>query len=252
MSEKQKIFYDKGEWIMQDLIEVQPIKTKVADEYSRGALDITTEVNKLLIDTQEQYERGAYLRKSMKEMIATVDAARKKITQPLDAAKKAVMDLFRPVETCLDNGIHHVDSILVDYTTRKERECFEQEEKLRKQAEAEEVRKKKAFEERAQKAEEAGNMGKAEDLRQKAEEVSIQAPTLAPAIQKIQGLSYREDWSAEVVDLKALVNAVAEGRAPLNFIEANTKVLNQQARATKDSLVVPGVKFKSTKVPVGR
>ena len=237
---------------MNNILEIEPINTKAAEEYRGKALDITKQVSIMTIRTQEHYEQAAGFRASMKKMLTEIETSRKSITKPLDVAKAAVMDLFRPAQTALENGIKHADSLIISYQDQKERERREQEEKLRKQAEAEEKKKKEALEERAKKAEASGKAEKAEELRQKAEEVQVVAPILAPTIQKVEGLSFRENWSAEVIDLMSLVKAVAEGKAPLNFLQANQTVLNSQAKATKDAMQFPGVKFKSEKVPVGR
>ncbi len=236
----------------ETLIEVAPINTRQADEYNAKAVDLTNQAQALTIKNQPDLERAADLRKTVKEMSKTIEEARKRITTPLDAAKKAVMDLFRGPAEKLEIAEKKINSAMITYTTEQERIQREQEEKLRRQAEAEERRKREAFEERARKATEAGKTGKAEELRQKAAEVQVVAPTLAPTVQKVAGLSFRENWSAEVTDLKALVKAVAEGKAPLNFLIPNSTTLNAQARATKDSLPFSGVKFVCEKIPVGR
>lgn len=235
-----------------ETIEVGALNTRAAKDLEGKSFEITSQASKLSIRTQGDYETAAGLRAAMKKMLSEADATRKSITSPLDQAKKAVMDLFRPIETKLDNGIRHVDSLLVDYTDKQEKIRREAEEKLRKEAEEKERKERERLEERAKKAADKGNEEKAEELWQKAAEVQVVAPTLAPTYQKAPGLSYREDWSAEVVDLMALVKAVAAGKAPVNFLTANTTVLNAQARATKNSLSFDGVKFVSRKVPVGR
>lgn len=67
-------------------------------------------------------------------------------------------------------------------------------------------------------------------------------PVILPALDKIAGLSPLETWSAEVSSLLELVKAVAEGRAPLVCLEANTKFLNQQAKSLKGEFSIPGCK----------
>lgn len=234
------------------LIEVAPINTKQANEYNAKALELTTQAKQLTIKSQPDLERAADLRKTIKDMGKNLEEARKKITSPLDVARKAVMDLFRGPAEALASAEITLNKAITTYTSEQERLRLEAEVKLRRQAEAEEKRKREALEERARKAAEAGKAEKAEELLQKAAEVQVVAPTLAPTIQKVAGLSFRENWFAEVVDFMALVKAVAEGKAPMNFIMPNSTVLNSQARATKDSMIVPGVKFFMEKIPVGR
>lgn len=71
---------------------------------------------------------------------------------------------------------------------------------------------------------------------------SPELPVVLPALDRINGLSPLETWSAEVDSLLELVKAVAEGRAPLVSLEANTKFLNQQAKSLKEEFNIPGCK----------
>ena len=264
----------------ETMIEVAPINTKQAGEYSTKALELTTQAKALTIKNQPDLERAADLRKVIKDMGKTLEEARKKITSPLDVAKKAVMDLFRAPAESLEEAEKLINRSIMTYTTEQERLRLEAEAKLRKAAEAEEakIRAEKERQERvwrdkqeaaqkeaerlakAGKAEEAAKAQaeadraaqKAEERREQAAEVQVVAPTLASNVQKVAGLSYRDNWSAEVTDLMTLVRAVAEGKASVNFLLPNSPALNAQARTTRDSMIVPGVKFVCEKIPVGR
>lgn len=237
---------------MLEEIKVDPISTNSVNVYKQDLSVLEKKASDLVIKNQASYDFAAEIRKDLKRCQLTMDEARKNITRPLDAAKKAVMDLFRPVESGLELAIKNVDSKLLSYDAKMELIRKTEEDKLRRQAEAEEARKKSALEERARKAEEKGNALKAEELRTKAEEVRVVAPTLAPMLQKPSGLSYAEYWKGEVVDLKELVKAIAAGRAPITFITINQAVINKQATASRDSLKFPGIRFYSEKRPVGR
>lgn len=67
----------------------------------------------------------------------------------------------------------------------------------------------------------------------------------APEPPKVEGISYQVRWSAEVIDLAALVRAVAAGQAPLKVLKANEVVLNGMASALKEAFVLPGVRAVS-------
>jgi len=67
-------------------------------------------------------------------------------------------------------------------------------------------------------------------------------PTVAPTFTKTKGFSSRENWSAEVTDIKALCRAVADGKTAENLVGANMPALNQMARAMKQAFNVPGVR----------
>jgi hypothetical protein len=49
-------------------------------------------------------------------------------------------------------------------------------------------------------------------------------------------------WRAEVVDLGALVQAVAAGTVPLSALQANQSFLDQEAARDHEALAVPGVR----------
>jgi hypothetical protein len=49
-------------------------------------------------------------------------------------------------------------------------------------------------------------------------------------------------WRAEVVDLMALVQAVASGSVPLSALQANQPFLDQEAARDQQALALPGVR----------
>jgi len=69
---------------------------------------------------------------------------------------------------------------------------------------------------------------------------------------KVEGVSFRDAFHAEVYDLLALVKAVAAGQAPLALLHVNTTALNGLARSLKGALVIPGVKVVSDRVAAVR
>ena len=118
-----------------------------------------------------------------------------------------------------------------------------------------EAEQKAAEEEsRLAEAEELEKAGEHEAAAQVLDEPIVTAPPPAPAASapKVKGVSMRETWSAEVVDLLKLVKAVAAGTVPLAAVQANGKVLNEQARSLKAELRWPGIKVhRGTSVAAG-
>jgi hypothetical protein len=66
------------------------------------------------------------------------------------------------------------------------------------------------------------------------------------------GISYREQWACEVVDLKELCKAIGEGIVSPTLVRPNTAELNSLARGMKKHLNVPGLKAVMAKIPVVR
>ena len=71
---------------------------------------------------------------------------------------------------------------------------------------------------------------------------------MQPETKKPTGISTRVNWKAELVDIKALCKAVADGTWPVNLVAANMPALNQMARAAKNNLNIPGVRAISEQV----
>jgi hypothetical protein len=197
----------------------------------------------MVIKDQTGYEEAAGLLKTIKAMANNAETARKSIVDPINKAKDAVQALFNPITTRLENSERHIKGLMIAYSNEQERIRLENEEKLRKQAQAEEDRKKKALLARADKATAAGNTDKAEDLQQQAQEVYVPAPTLASTVQRPAGISIKKIWKARVIDASLV---------PRAYLMIDEKKLDQQAKATQKSLPVPGVDFYTEDVMASR
>jgi hypothetical protein len=53
----------------------------------------------------------------------------------------------------------------------------------------------------------------------------------------------RKTWKAKVVDPKAVLQGILQGRIPISIVEFNPKWMNEQARATKKAQTVDGIEF---------
>jgi len=61
---------------------------------------------------------------------------------------------------------------------------------------------------------------------------------------------YRDNWKAEVTDIRALMQAIIDGKAPLDLLQPNPTRLNQMARALKGAAMIPGVTVRNEPVPL--
>lgn len=220
-----------------NVIKVEPIRTEEAQEALGFAEVMVKEAADITIKTQEHYEGAAVTLKAVKAKYKEVEGKRKEITKPLDVARKAVMDLFRKPLELLASAEKAIKKPMIDYDTAQERIRKEKEDRLRIAAEKEEKRKKDALEARAKKAEEAGKLEKAEELREKKEDVVVEAQVLAEP-EKPAGVSYKTTWFAVVTDEKLI---------PREYLVPDMKVLNKLASAWKDTKKIPGVEFKKDK-----
>jgi hypothetical protein len=67
-------------------------------------------------------------------------------------------------------------------------------------------------------------------------------PPQSAGQERANGASYRENWKAEVVDLTALVKAVAEGSVPVTCLKPDTAELNRLAKVFKNTRKIEGVR----------
>ena len=269
------------------------IETKGVVEYDATSATTLTQASEaalssakdLVIDSADMYQIAAEELREIKAMQKRVEEQRTKITVPLNAALKAVNDLFRAPAAFLVQAEAAVKKPMVEWTTEQERlaavarrEAEEQARKERErlaaiQREAEEAQRRaaeasrKAHEE-AQRLAAAGDAAAAvaaqqeaqaqaevaEAAQSQAEEAAFTADivTFAPAAEapaKVSGISGRVTYSAHVDDLLALIKAVAAGTAPIQAICADEKFLGAQARAFKRSGdLYPGVSIRAERI----
>jgi hypothetical protein len=128
----------------------------------------------------------------------------------------------------------------------EERERVAAEQK-RLQAEAEEKRLAEAVQ-----AEQRGDTETAERLVSAPVDIApvvskpvFVPPIMAPPAPRVEGVSFRDEWSAEVTDLSALVKAIAGGTVPLTLVKADQVALNGMARSLREAMKIPGVKAVS-------
>jgi hypothetical protein len=145
------------------------------------------------------------------------------------------------------------DKLALDVRAWRRREEERAAEEARKQQEEENRREEERklaeaalLEAEALKHQAQGNTETAEAYKAEAENV-ISSPVDAPQVKAAPvipsgGPRAGSYWSAEVISLKMLCQAVAAGTVPEQAIMANTTFLNNQARALKKALNYPGVR----------
>ncbi len=194
----------------------------------------------LVVTTQPEYEAAGVFIAMLKDYARNLEKDRKSIVDPINQSVKKINARYKPKSDAIDTAIEQVNAKMVAY--------YRAEEKKRLQAEAEAAeaarKEKERLEARAAKAEASGKVEKAAVLAQAAE--MINTNPIAPVTEKQTAQTTMvTTYSARVYDLLSLVEAVAAGKAPLAYIEANMSALNSAARSQKETLNVPGVKAVS-------
>jgi len=132
-----------------------------------------------------------------------------------------------------------------------------EQERIRREAErqAEEAARKAEEEARISLAVEAEAAGASEETTQEilATPIPMTRPVAVPTFQRAEGVSTQQRWKADLVDIKALCRAIADGRASTELVQPNMVALNAMARAMKSTFNVPGVRaVPETSVAVRR
>lgn len=161
---------------------------------------------------------------------------------------KALLKEKADAEAPLADAERIAKAALVTYDTEQERQARIEQQRLQAEARRQEEERRLAD---AVALESAGDVVEAEALIAAPIEVPVIA--VAPTTPKVSGISYRETWGAEVVDLAALVAYVAAHPQFAALLLPNMPALNGQARSLKGQLQIPGVKAVCTRdVAAGR
>lgn len=225
--------------------EVLPIRNDAAaaaERFGEIATKTADEVSALVISTDEQALCADSMLRNIIARSKELDDRRKALTRPLDEAKKGIMDLFRGPLEVLDKAGRSLKVKLAGYQEAKA-------EAARKAAEEERRRIERNAAKRAERLEAKGDAEAADAVRMEAEmEAHAAATTIAEAPAVKTSVSARDNWKAELVDIKALAKAVADGRAPATLLCFSSKDGNAYARATKGTVPVDGVRFYNDRV----
>jgi hypothetical protein len=163
-----------------------------------------------------------------------------------ESARKGLADEQARMEAPLVEAEHILKKSLVEFEADQERRRLEEEQRLQaeaqRQAEAVTLAAAAALETEAVKTGDVAMLQEASDILDQ----PIDAPvvSVARAVPKVQGVTYRDQWKAHpTVNVKQLAAAVAAGTVPTSFLVPDMTAINAFARATKGTQAVPGIRF---------
>ena len=226
----------------ENVVTIDPINVSESELARRDAERLLDNSRSLKIKTAGEYENAAEFLKCIKRTAKSIEDKRKSITRPLDMAKKSIMDLFRKPLCDLSEAEGLVKRGMLAFSQEQERIRREREAQLREQARREEERKRRQLEERAKKAEASGKVEKAEALRERAEEVFVPTPVVAPTVNRVSGIVEKTVWKYRIVDVNKI---------PREYMIPDEKAIANIGRATKGRVTIPGVEFYPEKTLAG-
>jgi hypothetical protein len=234
--------------------------------------------SEILIDSDALLEIAATDLQKVKALHHQVEEQRTAITGPLNQALRSINDLFRGPKNYLEQAERNLKAAILDYTSRRDAQLAQARAKSEQTSSAERqqltaqqtdwlaraeeanhaansaesqahLARRRGQHTAAQEADRAAQNYRADAERAQAEAAALAqtaavitcAPHAAPLMQPA-GISARVTYAAVVTDLPALVQAVAQGRAPAACLQADQRVLTAHARAAKRTgTLYPGV-----------
>ena len=192
----------------------------------------------LVISDEDGLKRATFEMNAYTKRIKELEKARKTITGPLDASKKAVMNLFRPAIDGYTQAAGIIKHAIGRYVTEQERIAAE----ARAKAEAIAAQERLKLEEQAKAAEAAQAPEAAAVIRETAALVTAAPAVTAPA--KVKGMSIKKVWKGQVVDLPAFLKAAAENPALAALVEVKQGALDKFISANGGTVTIPGVEVR--------
>jgi hypothetical protein len=148
-------------------------------------------------------------------------AAEKKLLEPVQWAKQ----IIRRAIAMWDEKQEHL---------RREQEGLAIEAALRQEEELRQAMAKQA-------AELGASQETVEEI--KTTPLPLPRPVVGPTFERARGISTRVTYRAEVVDLRALCRAIADGKVSSEMVMPNQSALNKRASAEKETMNIPGVRI---------
>ena len=228
------------------VLKVPPTLLGPESPYEVGRLELKKKYDDIIvaakkvtaINSAEALENANNLGRMLQAGTKDSEAFFKPIKQQIDAFKAPVLEHEKKFASELDEEKRRLGGLITTYNQEQERIRQEVERAAREAAEA------AAREEALNRAVELDAAGDSE-----AAEAVLEEPIVAPVIiqqqapQRMVGQVGKTTYSCIVTDVKALLKAVAEGKAPMDCFTLDQGYLNKKAALEKEGFILPGCKL---------
>ena len=215
------------------LTDQQSDELKRAEAYLNGAKNfkITDDAN---------YQNAGIMLQKIKEKKKNLDAMRKDVKSPIIAAGKKIEDMFRQPINFLTQAEEKLKTAMIYY-----KEAMDVKHEMHMEVA---INKLEILEQEAQLALKEGDEIGFQRILVEIEE--LKSKTIAAP--KLDGISYRDNWVGEGLDLRRTIVAISEGKAPLSLVKFDDVAINQLAKSTKGSIVYPGINIYNKQILASR
>lgn len=183
------------------------------------------------------YEMAAEHLQAIKALQAEADQTFDPIVQKAYAAHREALSQKKRITDPLNQAESILKRNMGVYAQEQARLRMEEERRLREEAE------RQAAEEREREIEAAETAGASiEEVAVIAEAPLVRRPVVVAQAPRVQGVSSREIWKAEVTNVQALIKYVATRPELANLLAPNMPAINALARSLRSAMNVPGVR----------
>lgn len=218
-------------------------------ELKQEALTITQQAALIKITDQPSYDCATSL------LLEQIVPFRKKWDEYWSPLRKAAWDAHKAVMAKFNQGDE--PAAQAERVVKAEIARWDQaQERIRQEAQrkAQEEAEKAEREARLDAAVVAEQAGASEEQIEEivSAPIAVVAAPVAPTYAKTSGVSVRESWHCNVVNIKQLCAAVAKGQISVEYVQPNTSALNARARADKGTMRIPGCVAVKESIVAGR
>lgn len=224
--------------VAETVVATVPAEPVDEQRLNKEVTDIEFRAEGFVIQNETDYADAGEFGKELKRKSAQVQEFFKPMKDSAYQAHRAICDREKAMLKPLQNAEQIIKKTMASYVQEQERKRREQEEAMRRAAEAERERK-------LAEAAELESAGKTEDAEAAMTEAMVMDDASrysAPAVEKpkVQGVSTSKDWEIESIDAE---------KVPVTLAGVVIRPVDQAAvmrliRASKGSIQIPGVAYK--------
>lgn len=210
---------------------------KAIEEITPRIKSVVDEARSLVIVDDDTFMAADKFLSKIKGIQKDLDTDRLKLTRPLDAVKKQIMDKYRPNATLLSEA-----EMILKGATRK---WFikEQERKVAEERRRIEANRILQEDENLRKAVEQEKQGKIEVAEETLNEPIVDIkPKVETSFKEAKSYG-RTVWKCQVNNLREFLIAVANDSALFKHVDINIASLNHAAQERKGDINWPGIKI---------
>ena len=206
-----------------------------ANELQKNINDIVLVARNFIVETPEQVTQASIVLKQCKTRLDEIDATFNPIIEKAHSAHKEALAQKKKHSEPIETAKKHIGNLVAQYQTTQERIRLEQQrietEKARIQIDEQKITEAVILEQ-------SGMNAEAEAVLNEERPLEIAKVIEQP---KIDGMSFRENWCFEIVDITKL---------PAEYLMANEKAIGAIVRSLKGNAKIAGVRIYTTKTTI--